>query len=209
MQQYFLSAPPLHCSMSGCSDPESHTYLRCQACSVPPNGNCLHHRVCLMLQCLHGCTQAKLKAKRGAATTSQTAPPPSSKKPRVASGLSTIGKRSASSNEPVTVLPLHHKKLQLTETQICAPRKDCFNKRYMHYLIEKQTVFCQLRPSHELRPGLAPLYNPILWSQGCSEITPIDIDKLSSAIHSVGFGVLGPEEVELNAYRMTSSVRFI
>ena len=165
--------------------------------------------------CYNACTDAhKLSWKRREVLLKppNLPPPPPTppyKKPRVASGLSTIGKRSASSNEPVTVLPLHHKKLQLTETQICAPRKDCFNKRYMHYLIEKQTVFCQLRPSHELRPGLAPLYNPILWSQGCSEITPIDIDKLSSAIHSVGFGVLGPEEVELNAYRMTSSVRFI
>ena len=45
-------------------------------------------------------------------------------------------------------------------------------------------------------PGLASLYNPILRSQGRSDITPIVVEKLPSAVHSDGFGVLGPEEVE-------------
>ena len=40
------------------------------------------------------------------------------------------------------------------------------------------------------------MYNPILRSQGRSEISPIVIDKLPSSVYSDGFGVLGPEEVE-------------
>ena len=63
-------------------------------------------------------------------------------------------------------------------------------------LISESDPLSPTKTPIDLTPGLAALYNPILRSQGRTDITPIVVENLPSSVHSDGFGVLGPEEVQ-------------
>ena len=86
----FAQPPKIPCSKEGCPSPDRLTSSRCQSCSVPVHGNCLHNRV-LCTVCYnarmvqHKATQKK---KRSASTAGSKLTGPSSKKLKMSAGLS-------------------------------------------------------------------------------------------------------------------------
>ena len=58
-------------------------------------------------------------------------------------------------------------------------------------------------------PGFLCTYNRVLKSQGRTEITALDVDKLPAAVHSDGYGVLDKEEVERIKVTREGYLRFM
>ena len=64
-------------------------------------------------------------------------------------------------------------------------------------LLEEPQSGTPTKTHHELSAGIVSVYNPIFREQGRSEIVPIDVENLQSSVHSDGYTVLGPEEIEM------------
>ena len=64
-------------------------------------------------------------------------------------------------------------------------------------LLEEPQSGTPTKTHHELRAGISAVYNPIFREQGRSEIVPIHVENLPASVHSDGYTVLGPEEIEM------------
>jgi len=202
----FAQPPKIPCSKEGCTAPDRLTSSRCQSCSVPVHGNCLHDRV-LCTVCYnarmvqHKATQ---KQKRSASTAGSKLTGPSSKKLKMSTGLS----KGNTHNPPKTksqgsTLP--------SATMLFTPRRQQSTRDPLERA-EQRMVQDALKASLQEvhgnplspvkcipgeEPGFLSTYNRVLKSQGRTEITALDVDKLPAAVHSDGYGVLDNEEVQL------------
>ena len=76
-------------------------------------------------------------------------------------------------------------------------------------LLEEPQTGTPTKTHNELRAGLTAVYNPIFRDQGRSEVVPIDVEKLPASVHSDGFSVLGPEEIDMIRNVTEGHLRFM
>ena len=218
----FALPPKLPCTMPNCESPATLTSSRCQSCSVPGHGNCLHDRL-LCTTCYNARLEEKktqAKNKRAAKVTASAVSKGPSKKPKMSSGLSKSAKDSNSTAPTTKAHQPPRRKGTLASvpatlpmaTMSFTPRKAPSirdplvraEERMMQEAIKASLepdseVLTPVKTVHGEAQSYLAMYNKILGEQGRSLVSAIDVQGLPTAVHSDGYGVLGPEEVEVVA----------
>ena len=200
----FQQPPKLPCTFVDCPNPTVETTSRCQSCSVPVHGNCLHDRV-LCSACYNARMEhhkATMKEKAGSRKRTTPAPPAGGKKAKVASGMSrsksmsTLGKRPPPPSEPALTFTFTPRKPPSDRNPLSRAEQRLLDLAIKASLQEEMDTNTPTKGTPQGKGSILSLYNPILQSQGRSVVTALDIDSLPASVHSDGFGVLGDEEIQ-------------
>jgi len=229
----FKQPPLLPCTQANCDEENILTKSRCHSCSKPGHGNCLHDRV-LCTECYnarmvsHKAEQAKKRAaakankettvvKKARVTVVEETV---TKKVRISSGMS----KKASS---VQVVKVHHSAKSNKSTQQQKqpstpsvfsrdPKQRAEERMLQLALLESAKVsapvLSPVKSQRELQPGAyLTVYATAFGkdSPGDSFLTPIEVDKLPSSVHSDGFSVIDDEEAALIKETKDAHIRFM
>ena len=209
--------PKLDCNNTDCPTPEQPTSSRCQSCSIPQHGDCLHDRL-LCSTCYNSrmtSTKAATRAKRSSNLVSTPAPSKAAKKVKMSSGLSK-GKhsKSAKSNQPSPALPpavisFTPRRQPTIRDPLTRAEERMMQDALKASLQDSSESLSPLKSMPDGGTGLLTRYNSVLKSQGRTELTALDVDRLPAATHSPGFGVLDQDEVRNTKHTRDAYLRFM
>jgi len=229
----FLQPPLLPCTQENCDEENPLTKSRCQSCSKAGHGNCLHDRV-LCTECYNArmTTHKQDMAKNRAAKKSNPAATPAkkarvtstrepaTKKVKVTSGLSK--KTAPVPAKAQKAIPISRSNTRASaaitrSTTMSRDPKERAEERMLQAAILESVKECAppltpVKPQRELVPGtfIAAYANVFDKNNvGVSELSAIDVEKLTNSVHSDGYSVIDSEEATVIKQTREAHISFM
>ena len=212
-----LLPPQIPCAKEGCSTPDQLTSSRCLSCSIAMHGNCLLDRT-LCPTCYNArmlSVKATQKQKRAAKCTGSNPPTTPAKKPKVTSGMSKqTARKTPRATQTSAVLPLATisftpKRQPTVRDPLSRAEERMVQDALKASLADSSETLSPLKSMPDSESGLLTTYNAVLKEQGRSLLTALDVEKIPSAVHSAGYGVLDKDELSASRHTREGYLRFM